>query len=51
MATVQELRHADLSLRKLIVLKVTLAVVLDDMDLTDAQWDVLEPTFRPHRDR
>jgi hypothetical protein len=24
-----------------------IAVVLDGMDLTDAQWAVLEPTFRP----
>ena len=29
--------------------KVTIAVVLDGMDLTDAQWAVLEPTFRPRR--
>ena len=29
--------------------KVTMAVVLDGMDLTDAQWAVLEPTFRPRR--
>ena len=28
---------------------VTIAVVLDDMDLTDKQWAVLEPTFRPRR--
>ena len=26
-----------------------IAVVLDGMDLTDAQWAVLEPTFRPRR--
>ena len=26
-----------------------LAVVLDGMDLTDVQWAVLEPTFRPRR--
>ena len=26
-----------------------MAVVLDGMDLTDAQWAVLEPTFRPRR--
>jgi len=26
-----------------------LFVVLDGMDLTDAQWAVLEPTFRPSR--
>src|SRR5436190_24228319 len=26
-----------------------MAVVLDGMDLTDAQWTVLEPTFRPRR--
>jgi hypothetical protein len=24
-----------------------IAVVLDGMDLTDVQWAVLEPTFRP----
>ena len=24
-------------------------MVLDGMDLTDAQWAVLEPTFRPRR--
>jgi transposase len=29
--------------------EVTIAVVLDGMDLTDAQWAVLEPTFRPRR--
>jgi transposase len=29
--------------------KVTIAVVLDGMDLTDAQWAVLEPIFRPRR--
>ena len=28
-----------------------IAVVLDGMDLTDAQWAVLEPTFRPRRRR
>src|SRR5688572_28459324 len=22
---------------------------VEDMDLTDAQWDILEPTFRPQR--
>jgi hypothetical protein len=26
-----------------------MAVVLDGMDLTDVQWAVLEPTFRPRR--
>jgi transposase len=26
-----------------------IAVVLDGMDLTDAQWAALEPTFRPRR--
>jgi ParE toxin of type II toxin-antitoxin system, parDE len=26
-----------------------IAVVLDGMDLTDVQWAVLEPTFRPRR--
>jgi transposase len=26
-----------------------MAVVLDAMDLTDKQWEVLEPTFRPRR--
>ena len=26
-----------------------IAVVLDGMDMTDAQWAVLEPTFRPRR--
>ena len=26
-----------------------MAVVLDGMDLTNAQWAVLEPTFRPRR--
>lgn len=26
-----------------------MAVVLDGMDLTDTQWAVLEPTFRPRR--
>jgi transposase len=26
-----------------------IAVVLDGMDLTDAEWAVLEPTFRPRR--
>jgi len=26
-----------------------IAVVLDGMDVTDAQWAVLEPTFRPRR--
>jgi transposase len=29
--------------------EITIAVVLDGMDLTDAQWAVLEPTFRPRR--
>ena len=29
--------------------KVEMTVVLDGMDLTDAQWAVLEPTFRPRR--
>jgi transposase len=29
--------------------EVTIAVVLDGMDLTDAQWTVLEPLFRPPR--
>ena len=29
--------------------KVTIAVVLDGMDLTDAQWEILEPLFRPVR--
>ena len=29
--------------------EVTIAVVLDGMDLTDKQWAVLEPMFRPRR--
>src|SRR4249920_2045964 len=29
--------------------EVTIAVVLDGMDLTDAQWAILEPLFRPTR--
>ena len=29
--------------------EVTIAVVLDGMDLTDAQWAILEPLFRPPR--
>ena len=29
--------------------EVTIAVVLDGMDLTDTQWAVLEPIFRPRR--
>ena len=28
---------------------VTIAVVPDGMDLTDKQWGVLEPLFRPRR--
>ena len=30
-----------------LVNEVTIAVVLDGMDLTDAQWTILEPMFRP----
>ena len=31
--------------------EVTIAVVLDGMDLTDAQWTILESLFRPTRRR